>query len=145
MTAHLTFPALWDSLRQNLGPVAPSFLQARALSNSKRSVFVLPREVEKKFFQAKWFMLLGFFSGSLTCCCYTLKRLTPVISSEYFCPAPGSHHMPASAEESQGHPKSTTAATSAFVTGSLNANCTASYVLFFLENLLLLGFFSQAA
>lgn len=59
MTAHLTFQVLWDSLMQSLEPVTPPFLQARALGNSKRSVFVLPSMVERKLFQAKRFM--GFF------------------------------------------------------------------------------------
>lgn len=60
MTAHLTFHVLWDSLMQSLEPATPPFLQARAISNSKRSVFVLPSTVERELFQAKRFMLRVF-------------------------------------------------------------------------------------
>ncbi|OPJ81316.1 hypothetical protein AV530_009790 [Patagioenas fasciata monilis] len=36
MTAHLTFQVLWDSLMRSLEPMTLPFLQARALSNSRR-------------------------------------------------------------------------------------------------------------
>lgn len=68
MTAHLTFQVLWDSLMRSLEPTTPPFLQARALSNSRRTVFVLPRTVERER-DLRWL----FFSGFLTCC-YTLNE-----------------------------------------------------------------------